>query len=430
MALQSIININVDFYDKKYILINAKQLDKKTRNILITCYNQGELFPVDYREHSAYIRYRKSDNYGVFNFCEITKDGKVLAELTEQMLASDGICCADLVLVNRGQAEIDVETGEIVAIDRASILSTMTFYIDVSETAIENSEIESSYEYDGLNDLLERAEAEYGEVIRASKSYAVGNAGGFRENENIDNSKYYYEQSLNNLNNAINSEANAKASETNAKTYMNSASNSEKNAKIYMDNAKTYMDKSEEYMNNVKSSEANAKTYMNNTKGYMDNAKISEDNSSVSESNAKISETNSYNSEINAKTSEDNALNSANLAKSYSVGGTGIRENEDVDNAYYYYELVKAVIDGLNGNFIPMGTISFAELETVEKATGFLYNISDDFITDDTFKEGAGKSYTAGVNVYYTADGFWDCLGGSASPIATVDEVKNYLGIK
>ena len=76
-----------------------------------------------------------------------------------------------------------------------------------------------------------------------------------------------------------------------------------------------------------------------------------------------------------------------------------------------------------------MGTISFAELAVVAKATGFTYNINDDFVTDDTFREGAGKMYTAGTNVYYTADGHWDCFGGSASPTATVDEVMEYLGI-
>ena len=312
MSMQSIINLNVDFYDKKYILVNAKQYDKNSRFLLVTCYNRGEAFSINAGEHSAYIRYRKSDNNSVFNFCEINRHGKILVELTEQMLASDGICCADLVVTNKGSARVDTETGEIVSIDNASILSTMTFYIDVTETAVMNSDIESSYEFDGLNVALEKAEAEYTEVIRTAKSYAVGNADGIRENEDYDNAKYYYEQSLNNAG--------------------------------------------------------------------------------------------------NAKTSEENALDSSN-------------------NAKFYYEMSKNVADGLNSGFIPIGTISFSELATAEKGTGFTYNISDDFITDETFREGAGKSYTSGTNVYYTADGYWDCFGGSASVTATVDEVKNYLSI-
>jgi hypothetical protein len=76
-----------------------------------------------------------------------------------------------------------------------------------------------------------------------------------------------------------------------------------------------------------------------------------------------------------------------------------------------------------------MGTVAFSELASVEKATGYIYNISDDFVTDSSFREGQGKSYTSGTNVYYTANGQWDCFGGASSPTATVDEVKNYLGI-
>ena len=76
-----------------------------------------------------------------------------------------------------------------------------------------------------------------------------------------------------------------------------------------------------------------------------------------------------------------------------------------------------------------MGTISFSELSEVEKATGYVYNISDNFVTNNTFREGDGKPYTAGTNVYYTADGYWDCFGGATSPTATVNEVKEYLGI-
>ena len=76
-----------------------------------------------------------------------------------------------------------------------------------------------------------------------------------------------------------------------------------------------------------------------------------------------------------------------------------------------------------------MGTISFSDLATAEKITGFSYNIRDDFVTDNSFAEGEGKTYNAGTNVYCRSDGLWDCFGGYAIPIATVNEVKSYLGI-
>ena len=428
MALQTITDLSVDFYDKRYIVINAKQLDKNSRYLSITCLNRGEVFHINSGEHSAYVRYRKSDDYAVFNSCDINQKGKVIVELTEQMLASDGLCVVDLMIVNKGGAKVDATTGEIIAIDNASILSSMVFHIDVHETAVEHADIESSYEYDGLNVALEKAEAEYTEVMKTSKSWAVGGTG-IRSGEDTDNSKYYASQASGSASAANTSALNAANSEELAESHMHDALSYKNDANTYMTNAKTYMDNAETSEQNAKTSETNAKKSETNSATSETNAKTSETNASKSELNAKTSETNSKTSETNAKTSETNALNSANKAQSYAVGGTGTRGNEDSDNAHYYYELTKNIVIGLDSGFIPMGTVTFAELATVEKATGYVYNISDDFVTDDTFREGAGKSYTAGTNVYICADGMVDCFGGSTSPTATVDEIKSYLGI-
>ena len=415
MSLQTITNINVDFYDKKYILINAKQYDKNSRFLLVTCYNHGESYPINASEHSAYIRYRKSDNYSVFNFCEIDYRGRILVELTEQMLAVDGICCADLVIVNKGSAIVNEETGEIVAIDNAAILSTMSLYIDVSATAVENSDIESSYEFNGLNTALEKAESEYTNVIRLSKSYAVGDAGGIRENEDADNAKYYYELSAE-------SQASAAASELSASNSASAAATSELNA----------------------STSANM-------------ASASEKNAASSEASALVSATNAKSSETAAKGFSTTAQNSMNSAAENASSAA-----DSAANAYNYYLQTEAITNGLNGAFLPMGTCEFEYLEILKSenvvAAGYLYNIKDNFVTDDTFKTGAGIEYPAGTNVYYTADGFWDCLVGTtvtgvkgdseanyrkgnvnitaadvgavpSTDIATVDEAKNYLGI-
>lgn len=359
MNLQSIINIDVDFYNKKYILVNAKQLDKGSRFLLVTCYNQGTLFSLDSASQSAYIRYKKADDYSVFHLCEIDNDGKILVELTEQMLAVAGICMADLVIVNKRIADVDEDTLEI-AVKNVEVLSTMTFLIDVSEVAAENSEIESSYEYCGLNETLEKANAEYSKVIKWARSYATGD-GGVRFNEETDNAKYYYEQSYENLLDVNDSKQSAATSESNAEKYMN---------------------KAEEYM----------------------------------------------------EVAQDTAL--------------------EINNKLN--EMVEA--------FSPMGTITYAELKELHTngtmSTGHLYNISDNFTTEvePPFKLGVGVECAAGSNVYYTADGYWDILIGSSvagvkgdaetkyrigninltaenvgaissSDIATVDEMKTYLGI-
>ena len=403
MALQTTTNIRVDFYDKKYILINAKQFDKKTRFLSVICYNHGELYPISSRDHAAYIRCKKSDEHAVFNFCEITEDGKILVELTEQMLASSGICVADLVIVNRGQAEVDTETGEIINIDRASVLSTMTFHIDVSETAVDNAQIESSYEYNAFNQSLETYWADFEEVMQTSKSYAVGNAGGIRPNENTDNAKYYYELALEKANISVDNAAAAAKSEENAKASEINASKSEANAKVYKENANAYMNNAEDYMEAAQ----------------------------ASETKATLSEANASESAISAQDSMTAAANSASEAA------------EIRDLTFKYYNDTKNIKDSISGGFRPKGTLTFEELQSLNGDTiiaGDLYNISNAFETDDGFME-SGIECGAGTNVYYTVDGKWSCLAGitditagdvgaiAITDIATVDEIKTYLGI-
>jgi hypothetical protein len=371
MALQAVANISVDFYDRKYISINTKQLDKKTRFLSITCYSHGEPCPLNSGEHSAYVRYKKPDGYSVFNFCDINAKGKILVELTEQMLSVAGICYADLVIVNKGSAVTDKNTGEIVAINNTGILSTMPFHIDVHEAAFENSLVESSYEYDGLNDLMERAEADYADVILTSKSWAVGNTG-VRSGENTDNAKFYAKQSSDSSSAANTSALNAANSEALAEEHMHDALTYSQNAQTYMGNAKTYM-------NNASASEANALK--------------SEQNAKTSETNASVSENNAQTYMNDAEEYKDMSYDYSVIAQRYAVGGTNTESDEDIDNAKYYYEQARNIVTG----------------NSVIGVKG----------SNET-------SYRTG-NVNLTADN----IGAVAvSDIATVDEVKDFLGIE
>ena len=364
MDLQSIIKVNIDFYNKNHVIINAKQYDKQSRYILFSCYNKNEFIHIDKAACTAFVRYKKADDYGVFNKCTITDDGCVLAELTEQMLVAGGLCCADLIIAKGRSIVIDPDTFNITGATDPSILSTMTFYVDVSETPIENSEIESTYDYNGFNQALEEIKADYSDVIRLAKSYAVGDAGGRRLNEDVDNAKYYYEQCHNKENNVSENATNAAKSETNAKTYMDTAKISEANAKAYRDNAYTYMNNTEGYMNEAKDSKNSASSSESNAKAYMDNA----------------------------QTYKDDAYDYSILAQRYAVGGTDTVENEDVDNAKYYYEQCR---DAVIGNAV--------------------IGIKGDNETD--YRKGNVNITANNIGAIPTTD------------IATVDEIKTYLGI-
>lgn len=119
------------------------------------------------------------------------------------------------------------------------------------------------------------------------------------------------------------------------------------------------------------------------------------------------------------------AAASATKAQSYAVGGTGSRDGEDTDNAQYYYEQVKRVSQGLNG-IIPMGTVEFADLPVSGMENGWMYNISDDFTSDDRFNDGGGIFYGKGNNVIWTSEGKWDVTAGSGVTGIKGNKEKTY----
>lgn len=123
---------------------------------------------------------------------------------------------------------------------------------------------------------------------------------------------------------------------------------------------------------------------------------------------------------VESAKAETNAIKS----QSYAVGGTSSRQNEDIDNARYYYEQAKSISESFSGALVPMGTVAFEDLPSLEDAVaGWMYNISNEFVTTDDFKEGAGHTIPLGANIFKTVDNFWDLLSGGSSDLI-VDTVE------
>lgn len=236
------------------------------------------------------------------------------------------------------------------------------------------------------------------------------------------------------------SETNAKNSELESKNSEIASKESETNAKASEVNAKASEDATKESEINAKESENNAKASEDATKISETNAKASEDNAKASESiatqkasDANVSSTNAASSAATASQKADEALESANdsedfakLSESYAHGGTGTRVGEDTDSSKFYSDLAqqlleqsqqlydqaqKIVVAATNGALIPSGTILFEDLPT-EPKIGYMYNISNDFTTDERFAEGEGVFYRAGANVYWSKDEQWDVMIG------------------
>lgn len=423
MDLQTTKQINIDVAKYKYISVDAKQYDRNLRYILITCYRNGELLPINKNTHFASIRYRKPDGNGVFNTCEITQDGKILVEVTEQMLAVADYSYADVVIHENVNLSVEIvenadKTVTLKDTGNSGILSTMTFAVYVHEAAFDNQEIESSYEYNALNDLLTESRRSYENVLTTSNKYMKTTEGYMGETEGYMNTTESYMNTTGDY------------MET-TQGYMETTEGYMNTAKEHMDDAKEHMDATQDYMKTTEGYKNTTQGYMETTEGYMGATESYKNTTSgyMSTTESYMTTTDSYMS--SAKDYMEIAESHMDTTKSYMDNAKASEETAKASEeiAVSSANLCKDVANGLNSGFIPIGTITFAELATAEKATGFTYNISDNFVTDETFREGAGMSYNAGTNVYYTADGQWDCFGGTASPTATVDEVKEYLGI-
>ena len=124
--------------------------------------------------------------------------------------------------------------------------------------------------------------------------------------------------------------------------------------------AKAYADKAEISARNAATSESNtrqvAQEITSNTSAAKDAAKEAEDakNATVqlkadterAASSVKASVDNASSSAMSAADSADDASDSATLSKSWAIGGTGKREDEDVNNAKYWASIAGAAAGG------------------------------------------------------------------------------------
>lgn len=408
-------HIVLDLYQNKYIMIQASQYDIDARKLIIHVTNDGEFFKIPQKNYGASIEYKKPDNtIGVVD-CEILEDGTLSFTITDQMVAVPGYCKCDLLLASNKEA-----------------VNTNAFIINVRESAVQGDEYESKDDFTSLTKTVTRARSAITKMSQMQEEFS-----GYidESTKTIDHCLDQAERAqaiadqvdsavLTAIEKAGETAINAKAassSATSAQSSATKAKTSEDNAKTSETNAKASETLVGTYSTNAKTSETNAKTSETNAQSYASSAQSSKTSAQTSANTATTKANEAKSSASSASASATLAEQKANeivdiadKSKSYAVGTDDeYRENDSVDNARYYYEQAKSISEGLQGALLPMGTVTFSELATQSKVAGYMYNISDEFTTDDTFKEGSGHTYPLGTNVYYTADGYWDCLAGT-----------------
>lgn len=122
--------ISVDVSGKtKYKYIDAKQFDNKSRYLKITLREDGQKLTPESGVTAAF-RCRKPDGTICLNAATVNSDGTVTAELTCEMLACKGEAKADICLIKGN-----------------SVLSTVTFFIQIDEAPIDTKKVLSSDEF-------------------------------------------------------------------------------------------------------------------------------------------------------------------------------------------------------------------------------------------------------------------------------------------
>lgn len=157
--------ISVDFLNHSYHTVQSKQLDN-SRYLICTLTENG--IPRAVRpDEIARLRLEKPDKTYVYNECETIEDGRILVTLTEQILAV------------KGKAQCDIQLTSINGI----IYSTKNFIINIDSVPYPLDAIESSDEFDALNDIIAR-EGERIKIVEELEQTVTENEAVRNENEN------------------------------------------------------------------------------------------------------------------------------------------------------------------------------------------------------------------------------------------------------
>ncbi len=93
----------------------------------------------------------------------------------------------------------------------------------------------------------------------------------------------------------------------------------------------------------------------------------------------------------------------------------------DYSNMTAIMNAIAIKLNAVNGAYVFKGSVAFASKPSpiTESMNGYVYNITDDFTTDATFIEGAGKDYPAGTNIVVADLSTFDAVtpAGSENPV-------------
>lgn len=263
--------------NNNFLQLSAMQGDgHDVRFAEIELIENGQAYEIDTSTVDVSIMGTKPDTKEIWNICEVTEEGYILVEITQQMVAVAG----------RGEYTIMI-THKL----ENRQLKSFPFFLITVKAPFDPDYIESTDEFQRLVAAINSSRKDAAAAKEAAERAAA-------------------------------SEANAKDSETNAKASEDAAQESEEAAQGFANESEDWKKLSQSYAVGTNGEvrfgdeEDNSKFYSEKSKEY------SEDSEGFAQDSSNYA---------------DESKDYSNLSKSYAVGTNGaVRQNDATDNSEYY----------------------------------------------------------------------------------------------
>ena len=148
-------SITLDLVEISHNVVNARQGDRLTRDLIITITNNGKDYEIPESSY-VYIRGKRADGESVFYSATIEGTSIVHVNIHDFLLSYSGRCKLDIGIYNRVQSESGNDSDEIA--------STEPFILYVPEEIFNENDIVESDEGSALSELINSARDEIQEM--------------------------------------------------------------------------------------------------------------------------------------------------------------------------------------------------------------------------------------------------------------------------
>ena len=295
--------------------VKAVQGDNKTRYIHITLLDNNVPYTLK-TGLNAVVRGTKSDNTEIFNSCSISSDGKIIVEITEQMVASAGIGQYEIALYKDDTNECltsfpfklyvspaSFNAGTVVSSDEfTQLTNSISIIQDITSdatTAIQN-----------MNELKENVEnAEAIRISNETERVSNENTRKSAENTRISNENTRKTNETNRVN-AEKSRVTAETNRANAET----ARDTNEQTRIANENARKSAETSRETEEAKRVSNENTRKTNETNRANAENTRITDENTRKSNETGRINAENTRVSNENTrKTNETKRIENESL---------------------------------------------------------------------------------------------------------------------